>query len=108
MKLLVEKKIDLSEDQTKKEENEDAKTFKTCFSLLKLVKFRLQHILKQLLKLCSTKPPPNKDSPKLLEVYKTCFKISFDLKDDSTFNQLSETLLKVIQAIKNEIAIFTA
>lgn len=106
IKLIVEKKIDISEDETKKE-NEDTKTFKTCYSLLKLVKLRLQHILKQLIKICSIKPPPNKDCPKLLELYKNCFKISFVLKDDLSYNELSESLYKVLKDIKSEIDIFT-
>lgn len=106
-KLLVEKKIDIVEDHTTNEENEDTKTFKTCFSLLKLVKLRLQHVLKQLIKICSTKPPPSKDCSKFLELYKNCFKISFDLKDDFSYNELSETLYKVLQDIRNEVETFT-
>lgn len=104
--LIVEKKIDISEDETKKD-SEDTKTFKTCLSLLKLVKIRLQHILKQLIKLCSIKPPPNKDCPKMLELYKNCFKISFDLRDDMDFSALSKTLDKVLKDIKKEIETFT-
>lgn len=106
IKLIVEKNIDISEDDTKKE-SEDAKTFNTCFSLLKLVKLRLQHVLKQLIKLCSIKPPPNKDCSKLLELYKNCYKISFDLRDDFDFSKLSETLYKVLNYIKKEIETFT-
>lgn len=106
IKLIVEKKIDISEEESQKE-NEDTKTFKTCFSLLKLVKLRLQHILKQLIKISSIKPPPNKDCPKLLELYKNCYKISFVLKDDLSYNELSEILYKVLKDIKSEIEIFT-
>lgn len=106
IKLIVEKKIDISEDEAKKE-NEDTKTFKNCFSLLKLVKLRLQHILKQLIKLCTIKPPPNKDCPKLLDLYKNCYKISFDLRDDFNYSKLSETLYKVLNDIKKEISNFT-
>lgn len=103
--LIVEKKIDISEEETKTDE--DSKTFKTCFSLLKLVRLRLQHILKQLIKICSHKPPPNKDCPKLLELYKNCFKLSFDLKDDLNYNELSETLYKVLKNVKKEIDNFS-
>lgn len=108
IKLLVEKKIDIPEEDTTKEENEDNKTFKTCYSLLKLIKLRLQHILKQLIKISSTKPPPNKDCPKFLELYKNCFKISFELRDDFSYNKLSETLCKVLNDIKKEVNKFTA
>lgn len=103
--LIVEKKIDISEEETKSDD--DSKTFKTCFSLLKLIRLRLQHILKQLIKFSSYKPPPNKDCPKLLELYKNCFKLSFDLKDDLVFSELSETLYKVLKNIKQEIENFT-
>lgn len=106
IKLLMEKKIDITEDETSTDENEETKTYKTCFSLLKLVKTRLQHILKQLIKICSIKPPPNKDCPKVLELYKDCFKISFELRDDFTYNKLSEALCNVLSGIKEKVETF--
>lgn len=105
IKLLVDKKIDISEDDTTKDDGGESKTFKTCFSLLKLIKLRLQHILKQLIKICSSKPPPNKDCSKLLELYKNCFKISFQLRDDLGYNELSKILNKVLNDIKSELEV---
>lgn len=105
IELLVEKKVETSEDDATKEEED--KTFKTCLSLLKLIKLRLQHILKQLIKMCSTKPPPNKDAHKYLELYKNCFKISFELRDDSDYKELSRALCKVLKDIEKEVKNFS-
>lgn len=107
IKLLVEQKIDIQDEkETSVDETEETKTYSTCYSLLKLVKLRLQHILKLLIKTCSSKPPPNKDCGKYLELYKNCFKISFELTDNLDFNTLTEKLYKVLNQIKQEIESF--
>lgn len=105
--LLIEKKVEVVDDnESKEEESENKKTYKTCFSLLKLVKHRLQHILKTLIKICLTKPAPNKDCGKLTKLYKTCYVKSFELKDDLDYNSLLEQLGKVLKAIRDETESF--
>lgn len=105
--LLIEKKVEaLDDNETAEEENENKKTYKTCFSLLKLVKRRLQHILKTLIKICLTKPPPNKDCGKLAKLYKACYMKSFELKEDLDYNGLLEKLGTVLKEIRSEMECF--
>ncbi|KAJ8920435.1 hypothetical protein NQ315_005303 [Exocentrus adspersus] len=103
--LLIEKKVEVAEDVAE-EESDGNKTYKTCFSLLKLVKLRLQHILKMLIKTCLTKPPPNKDCGKLADLYKGCYTKSFELKDDLDYNTLLGKLGKVLKGIRSELESF--
>ncbi|XP_023016253.2 erythroid differentiation-related factor 1 [Leptinotarsa decemlineata] len=107
--LLLEKKVEFQEEIEQTEDNgEDNNTFKTCFSLLKLVKVRLQHILKLLVKICLSKPPPNKDCEKLSELYKSCYKLSFELKDSMKYSELLERLQSVLKNIKKEVSAFSS
>nr|CAH7736010.1 unnamed protein product [Callosobruchus chinensis] len=103
IQLLVEKKIDIQDEKEHEAEQDDGKIYKTCFSLLQLIKLRLQHILKLLVKICMTKPPANKDCGKLAELYKKCYKTSFELKDDMPYTELLQKLHKVLQEIKVEL-----
>lgn len=106
IQLLVDKKIDIEEKSEEDEEKTDSKTkFKTCFSLLKLVSTRLQQVLKLLVKCCLTKPPPNKDCEKLAELYKKCYKRSFDLKEGLNCEELLIKLRTVLAAIRSECEI---
>ncbi|KAL3280357.1 hypothetical protein HHI36_017846 [Cryptolaemus montrouzieri] len=102
--MLVLKKVDMPEEGKMNCECEkdisEIRTYNTIFSLLKLVKQRLQHILKNLLKLCSAKNPPNKDCPKLAENYRECYKCTFVLKDDLTQHELLLMLNDVLKKIK--------
>ncbi|KAJ8959532.1 hypothetical protein NQ314_006269 [Rhamnusium bicolor] len=59
-----------------------------------------------LIKICLTKPPPNKDCGNLAELYKICYKKSFELKDDLDFNSLLEKLAKVLKDIRNHVNSF--
>ncbi|KAG5878620.1 hypothetical protein JTB14_019523 [Gonioctena quinquepunctata] len=106
VKLLIEKKVDAQDESEQTENSGEDNTFTTCFSLLKLVKVRLQHILKVLVKICLTKPPPNKDCEKLTELYKSCYKMSFQLKDGVKFSELLQSVGKVLGNIKTEVDTF--
>ncbi|KAJ8981559.1 hypothetical protein NQ317_009819 [Molorchus minor] len=104
--LVIEKKVDISEENVAEEENGEKKTYTTCFSLLKLVKHRLQHILKMLIKICLTKPAPNKECCKLADLYKGCYKKTFDLSDNLDYKVLLEKLGAVLGDIKNQVDAF--
>ncbi|RZB41599.1 erythroid differentiation-related factor 1 [Asbolus verrucosus] len=104
--LLVEKKVDIPENETELDEGSELKGFRTCFSLLNLIRQRLQHVLKMLVKLCLTKPPLNKDCPKLAEVYKSCYMMSFDLKDGIVYDELLNKLHSVLKQISVKLAEF--
>ncbi|EEZ97828.2 Erythroid differentiation-related factor 1-like Protein [Tribolium castaneum] len=101
VKLVVEKKVEVPEDADGEKEG-----FKSCYALLNLIKQRLQHVLKMLVKLCLTKPPVNKDCPKLGEVYKSCYMVTFDLKDGVTRDEFVEKLHIVLTQICDKIAEF--
>lgn len=100
--LLINNKLEVNDPPVEKGETEEENNFKTCFSLLKHVVTRLQYVLKLLVKCCLTKPPPNKDCERLSELYKKCYKISFDLKDNLCYPELLRKLQKVLLSIKNE------
>ncbi|CAG9818393.1 unnamed protein product [Phaedon cochleariae] len=104
--LLQEKKVDIQEEKEETELKGDEKTYKTCHSLLKLVAHRLQNTLKLLVKICITKPAPNKDCEKLGELYKKCYKITFELKDGLKYWDLLEKLGRVLRNLKNDVATF--
>ncbi|XP_072386281.1 erythroid differentiation-related factor 1 [Diabrotica undecimpunctata] len=104
--LIMNKKVEIQE--VKEEEKTDTRenNFKSCYSLLKLVATRLQHVLKLLVKYCLTKPPPNKDCEKMSELYKKCYKLTFDLKDNLSYSDLLRELAKVLLSIKSECEIY--
>lgn len=99
--LLLDKKVEVNEENKYCDSNEEDKSFKSLHSLLKLVKSRLQHVLKNLVKICLSKPSPNKECPKLVECYKTCYKATFNLTDDLDCEGLLECLHKALADIKN-------
>ena len=101
MRLIDEKKVDVPEGED--EENE-TKGFKTCLSLLNLIKQRLQHVLKILVKLCLTKPSPSKDCPRLAEIYKYCYMLSLSLQDGVKCDELMNKLHLVITQIGDKVA----
>lgn len=69
------------------------------YSLLKLVKSRLQHVLKTLVKVCVSKPSPGKDAAKLAEQYKASYKATFELSDDLDCDNLIRKLHKALSEI---------
>lgn len=75
-------------------------SFKSCYALLNLVRQRLQYVLRILTKLCLTKPPPNKDCPKLVEIYKSCYTLTFQLTNGLEFYALAEKLKGVLGDIQ--------
>ncbi|KAJ8952908.1 hypothetical protein NQ318_006525 [Aromia moschata] len=89
--LLIEKKVDVSEENEKSEDESEE---------------RKNHILKTLVKICLTKPPPNKDCSKLAELYKNCYKRSFELKDDLDYKSLLRKLGSVLKDIEDLIDSF--
>ncbi|XP_057661417.1 erythroid differentiation-related factor 1 [Diorhabda carinulata] len=103
--LLINNKLEVNDPSIEEGETEED-NFKTCFSLLKLVVTRLQYILKLLVKCCVTKPPPNKDCERLSELYKKCYKISFELKENLNYPDLLKKLQKVLLSIKSECDTF--
>ena len=106
LQLLLDKKVEIT-DETKDTQlnTEDAKSFKTLFSLLKLVKSRLQYVLKTLVKTCMTKAMPGKESSKLADKFKACYKVSFCLTDeldcDSLLKALHNSLLEIRNILKD-------
>lgn len=102
IQLLIEKKADIPENEID-EENETKEGFKTCLSLLNLIRQRLQHVLKILVKLCLTKPPPSKDCPKLAEIYKACYMKALSLIDGLTCEELVNKLHEVLICIADKI-----
>ncbi|XP_066141863.1 erythroid differentiation-related factor 1 [Euwallacea fornicatus] len=90
---LINKKLELSEDQ---KEGENEKPFQTGHSLLKLVKNRLQHCLKSLVKVCVSKCNTRKD---LAEKYKACYKATFGLSDDLDYDRMLNGLHKALGEI---------
>lgn len=67
---------------------------------------RLQYVLRILTKLCLTKPPPNKDCPKLAEVYKACYVLTFELTDGLEFYTLAEKLKTILGDIQIKLQDF--
>lgn len=101
LQLILDKKVEVTEENQEPVPSEDGKSFKTLYSLLKLVKTRLQHVLKNLVKICLSKPSPNKECPKLAENYKACYKATFDLTDELDRDSLLQSLHKSLVDIKN-------
>lgn len=99
---IADKKIEVSENELSPPEakNSDQVSFKTVYALLNLVRQRLQYVLRILTKLCLTKPPPNKDCPKLAEIYKACYILTFQLVDGLEFYALAEKLKGVLGEIQ--------
>lgn len=93
LKMLEDKKVDIPEDK------EGDNGLKTCVGLLNLIKERLQHVLKIIIKVCLIKPPANKDCPKLAEIYKSCYKLTFSLKDVVKRDQLIAKLHDILSQI---------
>lgn len=106
---IIKKEFEVPEDDINEffklaNEKKDVKTFKSCSSLLILVKQRLQFTLRLLIKLCMNKPPINKHCGKLSEIYKTCYSLTFNLENQDDFylfvNKLVDVLNEIDQAIK--------
>ncbi|CAH1374318.1 unnamed protein product [Tenebrio molitor] len=104
VKLLAEKKVEVPEHEIGIDNDQAKEGYKTCFSLLNLIKQRLQHVLKILVKLCLTKPPLNKDCPRLAEIYKSCYMVSFELKDGVKYDQLVNKLHTVLRHVSHKLA----
>ncbi|XP_030767358.1 erythroid differentiation-related factor 1 [Sitophilus oryzae] len=101
LELLLDKKIEVSDENKESITAEKGKSFKSLHSLLKLVKTRLQHVLKSLVKLCLSKPSPNKESPVLAELYKASYKATFELSDELDCDALLKRLHKALREVKN-------
>lgn len=99
--LIADKKLEIAESETTPPETTPTNeiTFKNTYSLLNLVRQRLQYVLRILTKLCLTKPPPTKDCPKLAEIYKACYVLTFQLVDGLDFVALVEKLRSVLSEI---------
>ncbi|XP_022917617.1 erythroid differentiation-related factor 1 [Onthophagus taurus] len=100
IQMLVERKIDIPESDvaefmTKRKDT----SYKSYSSLLMLVKQRLQFILKSLIKVCLSKPCAYKGCDQLVNVYKKCYSLTFDLEKCEEFygflENLNEILVKV-------------
>ncbi|XP_076260625.1 erythroid differentiation-related factor 1 isoform X2 [Rhynchophorus ferrugineus] len=102
LNLLVEKKVEIPEE-TDILVADVGKSFKSLYSLLKLIKTRLQYVLKLLVKVCMSKPSPNKESPKLADIYKNCYKATFELSDELECDDLLKKLHKTLFTIKRII-----
>lgn len=83
-------------------EKEDT-SYRTCGSLLMLVKQRLQLVLRTLVKLCTAKPPAMKECPTLAETYRACYVCSFRLKDGLGFYEVVEVLRGVLEEISTKV-----
>lgn len=103
--LIADKKIEILEiELTQPESNGvDEVSFKSTYALLNLVRQRLQYVLRILTKLCLTKPPPNKDCPKLAEMYKSCYVLTFGLVDGLDFYALAAKLKSVLGEIEVKV-----
>ncbi|KAL1490907.1 hypothetical protein ABEB36_011582 [Hypothenemus hampei] len=97
LELLVDKKMDVADEQ---KHNEEEGSFKSLSSLLILIKTRLQHVLKTLIKLCLSKPSPCKESGKLSEEFKVCYKATFALRDELSYDEMLVALHKALQDMK--------
>lgn len=99
---LADKKVEISEEDTVSLNTKNPKqvSFKNCYSLLNLVRERLQYVLRTLIKLCLTKPPAVKDSPKYAEVYKACYVSTFELVDGLEFYNLVDKLRNILGKIE--------
>lgn len=100
VKLVLEGNVDVPEEN----EEENKEGFKSCHSLLILIKQRLQHILKMLVKFCLTKPPVNKDCPKLGEIYKACYVKTFELEEGVKRDEFIKKLHTVLTHISDKVA----
>lgn len=103
--LIADRKIEIPETETTPTTSEQI-SFKSSYALLNLVRQRLQYVLRILTKLCLTKPPPNKDCPKLAELYKACYVLTFELVDGLEFYQLAEKLKNVLGEIQIKLSEF--
>lgn len=105
--LVARKKIEIPETDTiPSTTNSDQISFKSLYALLNLVRQRLQYVLRVLTKLCLTKPPPNKDCPKLAEIYKACYVLTFELVDGLEFYVLAEKLRTILNEIEVKLKEF--
>ncbi|KAF5299483.1 hypothetical protein FQR65_LT01064 [Abscondita terminalis] len=89
LQLIIDRKIELDDSNTG-EENETS--FKSLKSLIGLLQNRIQCTLRQLTKLCLTKPPINKTCSELANFYKQCYALT--LKLDSN-QQLYDVILSI-------------
>ncbi|KAH1012911.1 erythroid differentiation-related factor 1 [Dendroctonus ponderosae] len=97
LEMLVNKKVQVPVEQ--KTSTSDDTCFESLQSLLILIKKRLQHTLKMLIKICLSKPSPTKDSPKLAEMYKACYKVTFSLSDEADCDDLLQSLYDALVKI---------
>lgn len=104
LELIVQGKVDVPEEDVK---NFDPKakftTFKSYSSILILAKQRLQSILRFSVKLSLIKPPINKDCVKLIDVYKNCYTLSFDLENCDDFNGFVKKMYVVTSEVSEKI-----
>lgn len=93
IELICEKKIDTSEEILDSSDD----NFKSCLSLCQLVRQRLQHILKSLIKLTTT------NNKELTKIYKDCYKFALEVGDYLNFVQLVNKLHLVLNKIKERL-----
>lgn len=94
---LDEKKIDINEESATEDEGE---SFKSCSSLLHLVKQRLQHILKCLIKFCSSKEAASKEYFKYIIIYKECYKFALEINENLSVIEMVHKLHLVLDKIQ--------
>lgn len=99
---LADKKIELSEEDiaAPAANNSEPVSFKNCYSLLNLVRQRLQYVLRTMIKLCLSKQSATKDSPKYAELYKACYILTFELVDGLEFYVLVDKLKNILGDIE--------
>lgn len=108
---VVQKKLEVSEEDANEfskliNEKQEVASFKSCSSLLILVKQRLQYTLRLLIKLCMTKPPINKESSKLAALYKTCYSLTFQLENQNNFYLYVDKLVDILSQIYDNLKPF--
>ncbi|XP_060526608.1 erythroid differentiation-related factor 1 [Cylas formicarius] len=99
LQLVIEGKVEVPEANG---EVPSGAEFKTLFSVLKLVKDRLQEDLKGLVKLCVTKP--TKNGAGLTETYKACYKATFGIVTtdrDALLRSLHRALVEIGRILKD-------
>ncbi|XP_017769509.1 PREDICTED: erythroid differentiation-related factor 1 [Nicrophorus vespilloides] len=103
--MIVNRKVDVSEkDVSNFRPQKKLEVFEGCDELVVLAKLRLQHTLKAMTKLCLTKPPFSKDAARLAELYKGCYKLTFQLEQEMDFYAFVKKLGDILVEIKAKVA----
>jgi len=104
LQLIIENKIELDDSTTEDNDN----SFKTLKSLIALLQNRIQCTLRNLTRLCLSKPPVNKDCPKYANIYKSCYALTLKLDNKKNLNDVVVDINRILLEVENKLNFLNA